>query len=67
MGIVLCSIKSVIKSDNSFVTGNFSGIISYYAGQTVMHCHCHRIPRYAGDVADPRGGVRSVVPGKKEY
>ena len=37
------------------------------AGQTVMHCHCHVIPRYAGDVRDPRGGVRRVVPKKKEF
>jgi len=36
------------------------------AGQTVMHCHCHIIPRYAGDVRDPRGGVRGVVPYKHE-
>ncbi len=37
------------------------------AGQTVMHMHCHLIPRYDGDVADPRGGVRGVVPGKQKY
>jgi len=37
------------------------------AGQTVMHCHCHMIPRYAGDVRDPRGGVRWVVPRKSGY
>ena len=37
------------------------------AGQTVMHCHCHVIPRYAGDVPNPRGGVRGVVPGKRVY
>ena len=37
------------------------------AGQTVMHCHCHVIPRYAGDVRDPRGGVRWVVPRKSRY
>lgn len=33
------------------------------AGQTVMHMHCHLIPRYHGDVADPRGGLRGVIPG----
>jgi diadenosine tetraphosphate (Ap4A) HIT family hydrolase len=36
-------------------------------GQTVMHCHYHVIPRYAGDVENPRGGVRGVVPGKRGY
>ncbi|MDD1689696.1 MAG: HIT family protein [Methanoregula sp.] len=35
------------------------------AGQTVMHCHCHVIPRYTGDVPNPRGGVRGVLPKKK--
>jgi diadenosine tetraphosphate (Ap4A) HIT family hydrolase len=34
------------------------------AGQTVMHCHCHFIPRYPGDTDNPRGGVRRVVAGK---
>ena len=37
------------------------------AGQTVMHCHCHVIPRYVGDVEDPRGGIRGVVPWRREY
>ena len=37
------------------------------AGQTVMHAHVHVIPRRAGDVADPRGGVRWVVPDKAAY
>lgn len=37
------------------------------AGQTVPHVHMHLIPRFAGDVADPRGGVRWVIPSKAEY
>jgi diadenosine tetraphosphate (Ap4A) HIT family hydrolase len=37
------------------------------AGQTVMHVHVHLIPRYRGDVEDPRGGVRHVMPGKGNY
>ena len=37
------------------------------AGQTVMHLHVHVIPRYAGDVADPRGGVRGAIPERRVY
>lgn len=37
------------------------------AGQTVGHLHVHVIPRYAGDVGDPRGGVRWVVPERADY
>jgi diadenosine tetraphosphate (Ap4A) HIT family hydrolase len=37
------------------------------AGQTVMHAHVHVIPRREGDVADPRGGVRWIVPEKAKY
>jgi len=37
------------------------------AGQTVMHLHIHVIPRYAGDVEDPRGGVRGAIPEKRAY
>ena len=37
------------------------------AGQTVAHAHVHIIPRYAGDVPDPRGGMRWVRPDKAKY
>lgn len=37
------------------------------AGQTIPHAHVHVIPRTAGDVADPRGGVRWVIPDKAPY
>lgn len=37
------------------------------AGQTVPHLHVHLIPRFSGDVPDPRGGVRWVIPDKAKY
>jgi len=41
--------------------------INESAGQTVPHVHVHLIPRYAGDVKEPEGGVRGVIPEKKNY
>ena len=37
------------------------------AGQTVFHFHMHLIPRYKGDVENPKGGVRGVIPNKQKY
>ena len=37
------------------------------AGQTVWHVHAHLIPRYTGDLAEPKGGVRGVIPAKQKY
>tara|TARA_B100001248_G_C27315486_1_gene424132 strand:- start:172 stop:546 length:375 start_codon:yes stop_codon:yes gene_type:complete len=37
------------------------------AGQTIMHCHIHLIPRRKGDMESPRGGVRGVIPSKQSY
>lgn len=41
--------------------------VSEYAGQSVFHCHMHLIPRYKGDVSNPKGGVRGVIPSKQKY
>jgi diadenosine tetraphosphate (Ap4A) HIT family hydrolase len=41
--------------------------IGVTAGRTVMHAHVHIIPRYSGDVPEPEGGVRNVIPGKGCY
>ena len=37
------------------------------AGQTIHHLHVHLIPRYGGDQADPRGGIRNLLPSKARY
>ncbi|MFT8459921.1 MAG: HIT family protein [Liquorilactobacillus ghanensis] len=49
------------KSPDGYNIGWNCGTV---AGQTIMHCHCHLIPRFAGDTPNPRGGVRGVIPGK---
>ena len=57
-------VRSVIKRRFAPDGGFNSGAA---AGQTVSHFHLHVIPHYAGDVEDPRGGIRHVIPGKGNY
>ena len=47
-----------------FNIGTNSGAIS---GQSILHCHIHLIPRREGDVENPQGGIRSVIPLKQHY
>ena len=59
--------EKILKEDPT-VTGFNVGInAGASAGQTVFHVHVHLIPRRDGDVVDPRGGVRGVIPSKQEY
>jgi diadenosine tetraphosphate (Ap4A) HIT family hydrolase len=51
-------------SPNGYNIGTNCGIV---AGQTIFHCHVHLIPRYKGDIENPRGGVRGVIPRKRIY
>ena len=46
---------------------NIGIYVNAAAGQTVFHVHMHLIPRYIGDVENPKGGVRGVIPGKQKY
>ena len=55
--------------DNKFSPDGYNVGINCEAsgGQTVSHVHIHLIPRYDGDIDDPRGGVRGVIPSKQKY
>lgn len=61
-------LKTRIQRDDSSVTGFNVGMnCGEDAGQTVMHARIHLIPRRRGDTAEPRGGVRGVIPAKMAY
>ena len=61
-------IKSKIENDDNLVEGfNLGTNAGSVAGQTIMHCHIHLIPRRRGDVENPQGGVRGVIPLKQHY
>ena len=59
--------KELKKLDKEISAFNVGINIGKDAGQSVMHCHIHLIPRRKGDVKDPRGGVRGVIPEKQKY
>ena len=61
-------IKNQIEKGDKTVKGFNIGINSgKVAGQSIMHCHIHLIPRREGDVENPQGGVRGVIPSKQHY
>ena len=59
--------KELQELDNEITGFNVGVNIGKDAGQSIMHCHVHLIPRRNGDVEDPRGGVRGVIPSKQKY
>ena len=61
-------IKDKILLKDPLVKGfNIGSNAGKIAGQSVLHCHIHLIPRREGDVENPQGGVRSVIPLKQHY
>ncbi len=61
-------VKKEITNKDPLVKGfNLGTNIGIVSGQSILHCHFHLIPRREGDVDNPQGGVRSVIPNKQHY
>ena len=60
-------IKEYLEEKHSPNGFNIGVNVNEDAGQTVNHVHVHVIPRYTGDMEDPKGGVRGVIPEKQKY
>ena len=68
LSLILKNQKKELQNLDKSITGFNVGVnIGKDAGQSIMHCHIHLIPRREGDVEDPRGGVRGVIPEKQKY
>ena len=59
--------KDIINKDPEVEGFNLGTNIGRVSGQSILHCHFHLIPRRSGDVENPQGGVRSVIPSKQHY
>jgi len=59
--------QEVIEKDKNVKAFNVGTNVGKAAGQSIMHCHVHLIPRREGDVDNPQGGVRSVIAKKQHY
>jgi len=64
---LITTAKSLIEEKYSPTGYNIGMNCGASAGQTVFHFHCHVIPRQKGDVKNPRGGIRNVIPGMGDY
>ena len=65
--LILKTKEKILKQDSSVKGFNIGTNAGKVAGQSIMHCHIHLIPRREGDVEDPQGGVRSVIAKKQHY
>ena len=59
--------EEILAKDQSVKGFNLGTNIGKVSGQSILHCHFHLIPRREGDVENPQGGVRSVIPNKQHY
>jgi diadenosine tetraphosphate (Ap4A) HIT family hydrolase len=67
LGVTIGIIKMILDKKFHPDGYNIGANCGEAAGQTVMHCHIHIIPRYKGDMDNPRGGVRGCIPEKQKY
>ena len=65
--LILKTKEKILRKDSSVKGFNIGTNVGRSAGQSIMHCHIHLIPRREGDVKNPQGGVRSVIPNKQHY
>ena len=65
--LILKTKEKILKLDSSVKGFNIGTNAGKVAGQSIMHCHIHLIPRREGDVENPQGGIRSVIPSKQHY
>ena len=59
--------KEIVEKDKTVEAFNIGTNVGKISGQSIMHCHIHLIPRRKGDVNNPQGGVRSVIPKNQHY
>ena len=59
--------EEILLKDPTVKGFNIGTNVGAIAGQSILHCHIHLIPRREGDVDNPQGGVRSVIPKKQHY
>jgi ATP adenylyltransferase len=65
---LIADVKEFLLAEDQTIKGfNIGMNCGEVAGQTIFHCHIHLIPRRKGDVENPRGGVRHLIPGKGHY
>ena len=65
--LILKTKEKILNQDSSVKGFNIGTNAGKVAGQSIMHCHIHLIPRREGDVENPQGGVRSVISKKQHY